>query len=419
MRVALAALAVCLVVPVLSTPGAAVAASGSSAGAIGSSAGPIGPSGFYSAVSRIRALDSRVSGAIPAKATAKVQVNDVGDRHAINVVAVSVNLTVLTPAVTGSITVFADGTSWSGATMSFQAGLTNQNFETVPVGANGLIDIRNNTASSLVLIVDILGYHRSGFGDFYGEYQPMTPTRLLDTRTGQPVAAGQTRTFQVGGRGGIPAQDAATGQMGVVVNFTVLTPSRSGSLTVGGTDLAVKTSTMSFAAGQTEQGQLLELLDDSGGLALRNNSAAAVHVIADVVGYYTGLNVTDPGRFDHFFAGGHWRVYDSRGVGQAPVPPGGTVQLPIADLANGNTRDGICAPLMNVTVLTPSTGGSISAWPDSVAWDGAATITFAAHHTRQRMLMVASGDKQNVQIRNNSSAPITLIVDVKGWRSCI
>ncbi|MEO6500771.1 MAG: hypothetical protein ABIQ09_02540 [Jatrophihabitantaceae bacterium] len=402
----------CLVLPVLATPGGAVTAGASSATAIGSP-------GVYSAVNRVRALDSRVSGAIPAKATTKVKVTGLGSVPATDVVAISVNLTVLTPAVTGSVTAFADGTSWSGATMSFQAGQTDQNFETVPVGASGLINIRNNTSRSLLLIVDVLGYHTSGLGDYFGEYQPMTPTRLLDTRTGQPVAAGQTRTFGVGGRAGIPARGDFDERIGVVVNVTVLTPSRSGSLTVGTTDLAVKTSTMSFAAGQTEQGQLLELLDGSGGLAVRNNSAAAVQVIADVVGYYTGLSLTDPGRFDHFIAGGHWRVYDSRAAGQAPVQPGSTVELPIVDLANGNTRDGICAPLMNVTVLTPSTGGSISVWPDSIVWDGAATITFAAHQTRQRMLLVASGDKENVQIRNNSSAAITLIVDVKGWRSCV
>lgn len=414
MRVALAALAVCLVLPVLATPGGAVAAGASSATAIGSP-------GVYWAVDRVRALDSRVSGAIPAKATTKVQVTGLGGVPATNVVAISVNLTVLTPAVTGSITAFADGTSWSGATMSFQAGQTDQNFETVPVGASGLIDIRNNTAHSLVLIVDILGYHyRDNYGEVFGRYQPMTPTRLLDTRTGQPVAAGQTRTFQVGGRAGIPPQGDFAHQIAVAVNFTVLTPSGPGSLTVATADLYWNTATISFAAGQTEQGQLLELLDDGGGLSVRNNSAAAIQVIADVVGYYAQVNVTDTGNFDHFTVGTHYRVYDSRAAGKAPVPPGGTVTLPIQDLANGIGNDsGICAPLMNVTVLTPGTGGSISVWPDGVPWDGAATITFAAGHTRQRMLMVARGNSGDVQIRNNSSAPITLIVDVKGWRTCV
>jgi hypothetical protein len=409
MRVALAALAVCLVLPVLATPSGAVAAGGSTASAIGST-------GMYRPVSRIRAWDSRVSGAIPAKATAKVQVNDVGTSHATDVVAVSVNVTVLTPAVTGSITVFADGTSWSGATMSFQAGQTDQNYETVPVGANGLIDIRNNAARSLALIVDILGYYTRDTGNL-GRYQPMTPTRVLDTRTAQPIAAGQTRTFGVGGRAGIPPQGDFAHQIAVAVNFTVLTPSRPGSLTAGWADLHFKTATMTFAAGQTEQGQLLELLDADGGLSVRNNSAAAIQVIADVVGYYISVNITDLAAFDHFSVGTHHRVYDSRAAGK--VPPGGTVVLPIWDLTVGETNSGICAPLMNVTVLTPSTGGSVSAWPDGVPRDTAATVTFVAHQTRQRMVMIKVGDSGDVQIRNNSSAPITLIVDVKGWRNCI
>jgi len=406
MRVALVAWAACLVLPVLATPGGAVAASGSTAT-------PIGPIGNYWSVPRVRALDSRISGPIPAKATTTVRVTGLGYVPATGVVAISVNLTVLRPTVTGSVSVFADGTSWSGATMSFQAGQTGQNFETVPVTATGLIDIRNNTTRPLVLIVDILGYHKLP-GELYGQYQPMTPARLLDTRTGQPVAAGRTRTFQVGRQAGIEPQSADF-PIAVVVNVTVLTPSRTGSLTVGKTDLATNTATISFAAGQTEQGQLLEFLDPAGALSIRNNSGAGVQVIADVVGAYKGVNITDIGGSDHFTVGTHYRVYDSRRRGDAPVPPGSTVVLHPFPVANA--QSGVCAPLLNITVLTPSTAGSISAWRAGIPWDRTATVSFAAHQTRQRQLMVQSG--RSVQVRNNSSAPINLIVDVDGWRTCV
>ena len=77
---------------------------------------------------------------------------------------------------------------------------------------------------------------------------------------------------------------------------------------------------------------------------------------------------------------------------------------------------GICAALLNVTVLNPSTTGSISIWSYHDAWDGAATISYATHQSRQRMLMVGVGS--DVQVRNNSNAPITLIVDVDGWQGC-
>ena len=372
MRGALVALAACLALPMLAIPGDAVAASSSPTTAIG-------PTGPYVPVGRIRALDTRASGAIAAGRTTRVRVTGPGLLPATGVVAVSVNLTVLTPAVTGSLSAFAYGTSWSGATMSFQAGQTDQNFETVPVGATGLIDLRNNTTRPLTVILDILGYndstYRGGGDTTYGRYQPMTPTRLLDTRTGQPVAAGQTRTIQVVGQAGIPPS-TIYGGMAAAVNFTVLTPRSSGSLAVGQTGPSKNTPTISFTAGQTEQGQLLMLLDSNGGLSIRNNSATAIQVIADVVGYYTGVDVTDNGDFLNLDLGDHSRVYDSRATPHdMPVPPGGTVVPDIHDLLqNGNANSGICAPLLNITVLAPRTAGSISAWPAGTPWDRAATV---------------------------------------------
>ena len=53
-----------------------------------------------------------------------------------------------------------------------------------------------------------------------------------------------------------------------------------------------------------------------------NNSGAAIQVIADAVGYYTGMFLDNE---QIFWAGGGWgRVYDSRAYGSKPVPPGGT-----------------------------------------------------------------------------------------------
>jgi hypothetical protein len=415
MRPTVLALVVALAFPVLAgvTPA-------SPAGAAAATA--FGPSGFYSAVDRVRALDTRGSGMIPAHGTVAVRVTGLGGIPATNVVAVSANLTVLSPSSTGSLSAFADGTSWSGATMSFQAGQTAQNFETIPVSAGGMIDVRNNTAGPLNLIVDVLGYH--GQGDAAatkGRYQPMSPTRLLDTRTGQPVAAGQTRAVQVAGVAGIPLQgDSLQGWEAVVVNVTVLAPRLSGSLTVGmGNLYGNNTPSLSFAAGQNEQSQLLMGLDTSGALPIRNNSAAAVQVIADVVGYYTGLTLNvDQG----FWAdSGYARAYDSRAAGSKPIPPGGMADVQIWLTAfdwGGRPWNGVSAGSINVTVLTPTTDGSISVRPADTSWDGAATVSFTAGQTRQRMLMAkvgAGSDIGAVWIRNNSSAPITLIVDLNGW----
>lgn len=384
----------------------------------------LGSPGIYHPVDRVRALDTRNTGMIPAHGTVAVQATGLGQVLATDVVAVSVNLTVLSPGSTGSLSAFADGTSWAGATMSFQAAHTAQNFETVPVSAAGRIDVRNNTAGPLAVIVDLLGYHlKAASWQSKGEYQPMSPTRLLDTRIGQPVAAGQTRTFQVAGVAGIPPQgDSVQGWVAVVVNFTVLAPSRSGSLTVGAGNLYVgnkQIPSISFAAGQNEQSQLLMGLDGCGALPIRNNSAAAIDVIADVVGYYTGLTLNVD---QEFWADGWYaRAYDSRATGSKPIPPGGVADVQIWLTAfdwGGRPWNGVSAGSINVTVLMPTTDGSISVRPADTTWDGSTTISFTAGQTRQRMLMAKVGagpDVGAVWIRNNSSAPITLIVDLNGW----
>ncbi len=377
---------------------------------------PLGASGLYQPIVRYRALDGRTAGLVATGDTTHIRVTGVGGIPATGVVAVSANVTVLKPRVSGAVSVFADGTSWSGETISYHLGQTSQNLETVPVGASGKIDLRNDSAGLLPLIVNILGYYSSSQAGSSGRYQPMAPGRVLDTRTGQPVAAGQSRTFQVAGRAGIPAGDLVP-----VLNFTVLTPGRSGSLSVWANGQGTPTTpSLSFIAGQTEQSQLTMGLDGNGALSIRNNSATPVQVIADAVGYYTLIpaQASQP-----FFAwGGYARSYDSRTAGA--IPAGGTVQLPVqstlaARWGSAAFANGLAAVSMNVTVLSPPSSRSLSLWAGNASWDGSATITFTGGETLQRMVLIQAGaptgQPATVQLRNDDIVPVAVIVDLNGW----
>ncbi|HEX8769059.1 MAG TPA: hypothetical protein VF714_11850, partial [Jatrophihabitans sp.] len=80
---------------------------------------------------------------------------------------------------------------------------------------------------------------------------------------------------------------------------------------------------------------------------------------------------------------------------------------------------GLVAVSMNVTVLAPATSGSVSVWP-SGSRESAATVSFTAGHTRQRMLLAAVGSSApgqpaTVELRNNTAKPLTVIVDLNGW----
>ena len=67
------------------------------------------------------------------------------------------------------------------------------------------------------LLADVSGYFTAGFA-------PLTPVRLLDTRSGSKVGAldgtGSAYELQVSGQGGLPASGVAA----AALNVTVLTP---------------------------------------------------------------------------------------------------------------------------------------------------------------------------------------------------
>src|SRR5665648_528022 len=121
-----------------------------------------------------------------------------------------------------------------------------------------------------------------------GSYTPLSPSRLLDTRTGvgapkAPVGPGGTAHLQVTGRGGVPA----SGVSAVVLNVTVTAPTRAGYLTVYGDGTARPVvSNLNFVPAQTVPNLVIAPVGANGKVALYNGSAGTVQLIADVSGYY-------------------------------------------------------------------------------------------------------------------------------------
>ena len=122
----------------------------------------------------------------------------------------------------------------------------------------------------------------------YGEFFPVNPSRIYDTRpgTGQPgqgqvITSGATRTVQVAGLAGVPG-DA----MMVALNVTVTEPTASGFLTVYPTGAPRPTaSNLNFTPGQTVP-NLVNARLGSGGRIDLFNLAGNSQVVIDVVGWY-------------------------------------------------------------------------------------------------------------------------------------
>ncbi len=118
--------------------------------------------------------------------------------------------------------------------------------------------------------------------DFY----PVAPCRVVDTRTGSPLASGVSRTFTLAGACGVPASAKA-----VAVNVTTIGSTARGNVTLWPADLAKPTtSVINFGAGETRANNAILMLATNGtGLLSAQGFLAdggTVHLVVDVAGYF-------------------------------------------------------------------------------------------------------------------------------------
>ena len=144
-------------------------------------------------------------------------------------------------AVSGTVTVTGQTSAGYLSLGPFAATLSRSSVVNVPVGdarAAGFTVALNGSGpvaamwtgaggSKAHVIVDVTGYFVGGASG--STFVPLTPARLLDTRTGNGLsglmATGVPRSFQVTGRGGVPA-----GAKAVTGNLVAVAPNSGGYL---------------------------------------------------------------------------------------------------------------------------------------------------------------------------------------------
>ena len=119
--------------------------------------------------------------------------------------------------------------------------------------------------------------------------------RLLDTRTANnPLGGGSTRTIQIAGTNGVPADATA-----VVLSVVAIKPTAAGYLTAFPAGAARPVaSSLNFAQGQVISNSVTVGLGPSGAIGLFNY-AGTTNVVVDIAGWYgptatTGLQTVDP-----------------------------------------------------------------------------------------------------------------------------
>jgi hypothetical protein len=149
---------------------------------------------------------------------------------------------------------------------------------TSPLGTGGAVQL-HVSQGSVGFVADVLGYYT-----FSGSrYVPLTPRRVLDTRTGTPVTGGADRSVPVAGYNGVPV-----GATAVIVNTTGVGASQPLNLEIypTGNPPSPRTSTVSLHDGCPVSDLVVMRLGTGGAINL-SASSGSTHVVLDVVGYLT------------------------------------------------------------------------------------------------------------------------------------
>jgi len=249
-------------------------------------------------------------------------------------------------------------------------------------------------------------------------FVPLTPARLLDTRTGQggnisPLGTGVFTELNVTGVGGVPVANVTA----VVLNVTVTAPTSSGYLTAwpSGEPQPV-VSNVNFVPGQTVPNLVTVKVGANGRVNLFNSSGDT-HVIADVAGYYTNIPPPSGGRFSALTPS---RLLDTRigtGAGGSTQPIGQDQSINLGVTGVGGVpASGVTAVALNVTVDQPTGTGYLTVWPAGEARPTASTHNFTPGITVANLVLAKVGANGQVSIYN-SAGNTHVIADVIGYFS--
>jgi hypothetical protein len=312
-----------------------------------------------------------------------------------------------------------------GGTATTPSNVTFRSFTlTTPAEAPGYVQVQVTTSVATSAATPGAGYVYVGLSN----YTPVTPFRILDTRSGEggPFGPGAARTLQVSGAGAPPIPTVAAA---VVLNVTEVNGTASSLLTLypAGT-LKPNASNLNFAA-QTVTPNLVTVTLGQGGGVVIYNAAGTVNVVADVEGYFAPPgSPTVAGGFHPIPPG---RVCDTRSttLGTSACKTHGALIAGSPMLVTVTTGGQIpgggtaAAAVLNVTGVAGTAGTFVSVYPPASNGNcgapGVSTLNIVAGAVQANRVMVGlgtgpSGPDSAVCVFA-SAGKINVLLDANGW----
>jgi hypothetical protein len=232
------------------------------------------PSGAdFRAITPARLLDTRPDQRRAAGSDLELQVTN---RAGIppDASAVAINLAAVDPAADGFVTAYPCGaTRPETSTVNHDTRPATSNSTIVKLGAGGKVCLFTLAESDIV--VDVTGWFPA-----VADFTPMSPARLLDTRSSRRRSGGSTLELQVTNREGIGSDASA-----VALNLAAVNPSGAGFVTAYpcGSERP-ETSTVNHAMRPATSNSTIVRIGSGGRICLF--TLAATDLVVDVTGWF-------------------------------------------------------------------------------------------------------------------------------------
>lgn len=256
-----------------------------------------------------------------------------------------------------------------------------------------------------------------------GEYHPIVPARVLDTRVGlgsaqAKVAAGQSIDVRVAG---VPGTDVpADGVLAVTLNVTVTNPTLATYVTAWPTGAPRPlASTANVAAGRSAA-NLAVIGVGAGGRVSLFVAFGSADLVVDVVGWYSRADAAVPaGQGSRLLPVTPQRILDTRVGNGATGAVGGaqTIDLQVAGRftdRNGATVNDLSAVVLNLTGTDPTAETFVTAYPTGVARPPTSSLNLQRGETRPNLVMAKVGAGGRITLYNHQGST-HLVGDVVGF----
>ncbi len=293
----------------------------------------------------------------------------------------------------GFITVWPSGSARpTVSTLNYVAGNTVANAAVVQLGADGMLDVYTHGPAQVVVDVTAVFVDAGGPASS-GRFVPVTPSRVLDTRT-----SGQRGSSEllIPLPAGVPTDATA-----VAVSITAVDAASGGFLTAypRGTPRPLVSVVNTDTSDRTRASLALVPVTSDGFMLYRHMTT---DVVVDFWGWFTGASA-EASAIGMFVPQPPVRVWDSRST-HDPIHGGGTIEKALAP-------PGAAAVLSNVTIAEAVRPGFVSVYPAGTARPFVSSLN---HRWRNPVGALTLTGVSSRGVGFYGSAGVHVIVDVAG-----